>query len=416
LLRGNALQRIVLLTLLFVTANNGAAQSIDPDSPPPATEPSASAKEASPARRPVSTSVKNSPAMGGSTIMAKGQVKGVVEGRIRFDSSMFRNIAAGQIFIVESKTSGERAARVEVLQVSKNKKLSSAKVLKLESGLEVKDLLGLMIYREKDFKALYSEVQLSTLIAPEPLLGRNNSLNFHLNLQSVTPPAPNIMTGVALNQSVTSLGPTVEFFIPSKDPLSAANRLGLFVQYLQSIPITIVGKVNGTDETQSLKLNTTDTKAALIFKMRASRDSLSHFWISAGYQIVESRLKLETNVNVGNTGLEFKQTGPEFSFGVDGSPLPFLYLGLDLNAGLPQRYTSIDRSSAVARSGNWNQIKAGVYGELRYPVGRGKSNVLSLQMKGGATVDQYETKKNSQTVKENILNPLFAVRLGLHAG
>jgi hypothetical protein len=52
---------------------------------------------------------------------------------------MFRNIAVGQVFIVESKTSGERAARVEVQQISKNKRLTSAKILKLETGVEVKD-------------------------------------------------------------------------------------------------------------------------------------------------------------------------------------------------------------------------------------------------------------------------------------
>jgi hypothetical protein len=420
-LRGPMPLRILFSALLLAFADNGAAQtsSSESDSQIPAYDSSLPAIDYSSSGSSKKKSIKktdSSSALGNSSVMAKGEVKGIVEGRIRFDSRMFRNIAVGQVFIVESKTSGERAARVEVHQVSKNKRLTSAKILKLETGVEVKDLLGLTVYREKDFNALYSEVQLNTLIAPETLAGRNNSLNFHLNLLSVTPPAPNILTGVSLNQSITSLGPTIEFFIPSGEPQSVANRFGVHVQYLQSVPITIVGKVSGTDETQSLKLSTTDSKAALVFKMRASKDTLSQFWIAVGYQILESKLKLETNVNVGNTGVEFKQKGPEFSLGGDFSPLPFLYLGLDLNAGIPQKYTSTDSSSSAARSGNWTQIKTGVYGELRYPVGRSKSNVLSLQMKGGATIDQFENKKNSKTVKENVLNPLFAVRLGLHAG
>lgn len=437
MLRGTILLLRIVPLLLCAFAGNGLAQSSDselslqPDAPPsgesespdgnnPKNVQNKSATDNS-SRKPAAKKIQNPAAkglsaLGDSTVMSRGEVKGIVDGRIRFNSSKFRNISAGQIFIVESKTGGERAARVEVTQVSKNKRLSAAKILKLEAGVDVRDLLGLMVYREKDFKALYSEVQLTTLIAPEPLTGRNNALNIHLNLQGTTPPAPNILTGAALNQPITTIGPTIEIFIPSSEPQSTANRFGLSVQYLQAIPITVVGKVSGTDETQSLKLSTADTRIALTFKMRAAKDSLSHFWISAGYQTLDSKLKLETNVNVGNTGLEFKQKGPEFSVGGDFSPLPFFYLGLELNAGIPQKYTSSDTASGATRSGSWNQFKTGIYGELRYPVGRSKTNVMSLQMKGGATVDQFENKKNSKTVKENILNSLFAVRLGLHAG
>ena len=102
--------------------------------------------------------------------------------------------------------------------------------------------------------------------------------------------------------------------------------------------------------------------------------------------------------------------------GGDFSPLPFLYAGAELHAGVAQKYTGTDTANSSSRSGTWNQVRTGVYGELRYPVGRAKSNVLTLQMKGGATLDQIEIKQSTGSKKEQLLNPLFAVRLGLHSG
>jgi len=348
--------------------------------------------------------------------MAKGAVKGIVDGKLRFDSSMFKDISVGQAFIVESKTSGEIAAQLEVNQVSKNKRLTSAKIVKLQPGFQIGDLLGLMVYRDRDFKALYSETQLIALIAPDSIAGRNNMFSFHLNLVGVTPPAPNMITGVALNQSVTALGPTLEFYIPDRKAGSLRNKFGVQVQYLQSVPISIVGRVGGSEETQTLRLSTIDAKAALVFKSRASKDSLSQFWVSVGYQVLDSKVKLDTNVGSGNTEVTFTQKGPELGFGGDFSPLPFLYAGAELHAGIAQKYNGTDAANSSSRSGSWNQVRTGVYGELRYPVGRAKSNVLTLQMKGGAAIDQIEIKQSTGSKKDHLLNPLFAVRLGLHSG
>jgi hypothetical protein len=83
-----------------------------------------------------------------------------------------------------------------------------------------------------------------------------------------------------------------------------------------------------------------------------------------------------------------------------------------LNVGIPQKYTSTDKANESALSGKWNQIRAAVYGELRYPSGKVRTNLLSLQLKGGVSSDKIEVKKNSTKADENYLAPFFAVRLG----
>lgn len=343
---------------------------------------------------------------------AKGVVKGIIDGKIRFDSKEFTDIAVGQIFIVEGKTPGQLAARIETTQVSKNKKLAAAKIAKLEPEFQVTDLLNLAVYRERDFNARYGDSKVTAFVAPEAIVGRNNMLGIQLHVLNNIPPAANLITGVELNQAMTSIGAGFEFFLPHANFGTTLNRIGLKATYLQTIPIEIIGRVNGSDETQTLQTNAKNIKFGIIFRARSASGSLAEYWASAGYEIINTNAKIATNTGAGSTDIKFSQKGPEFAAGGDFSPLPFLYLGSDVNIGIPQKYTSSDTANDSARSGKWNQIRAAVYGELRYPTGKVRRNLLSLQLKGGVSSDSIEVKKNGAKVNESYLAPFFAVRLG----
>jgi len=347
---------------------------------------------------------------------AKGQIKGIVDGKPRFDCKEFTDIAVGQKFVVEGKTPGQLAATIEVIQVAKNRRTAAAKVLKLEPEFELNELLNLAVIREKDFNLRYSESSLAGFVAPDVIVGRNNMFGIQLNLLNYTSPAPNLITGVALNQGSIALGPSLEFFFPSSLAGGALNKLGFQLTYLQSIPLTIVGRVGSSDEVQTLKVTSSDLKFGVLYRSKALSKSLSNYWTSLGYEILDSKAKIDTNVGSGNTSIGFQQKGLELGLGGDFSPLPFFYLGADLLSGLPQKYSGTDSSNTAARSGSWNQFKLGAYGELRYPVGRLKTNILSIQIKAGASVDQIEVPKNGVTSKETLTAPLFGLRLGFFSG
>lgn len=370
-----------------------------------------SAKEASPTAKESSAEAPTTEQAATSS-SAKGTIKGIVDGKIRFDSKEFTDIAVGQIFIVEGKTPGQLAARIEVTQVSKNKKLAAAKVAKLEPEFQVTDLLNLTVHRERDFNARYGEERVTAFVAPEAIVGRNNMLGVQLHVLNYIPPAANLITGVELNQTMTALGAGTEVFLPHGKFGTNLNRIGLKATYLQSIPIEIIGRVNGSDETQTLQTDAKHIKFGIVYRARSASGSLAEYWVSAGYEIINTNAKIATNTGAGSTDIQFSQTGPEFAAGSDFSPLPFLYLGADVNVGIPQKYTSTDKANAAALSGKWNQIRAAVYGELRYPTGKVRTNLLSLQLKGGVSSDQIEVTKSAAKTKESYLAPFFAVRLG----
>ncbi|NBW83054.1 hypothetical protein EBR21_14995, partial [bacterium] len=209
---------------------------------------------------------------------------------------------------------------------------------------------------------------------------------------------------------------TLEFFFPGSLAGGLLNKLGLQLTYLQSIPLTIVGRVGNSEEVQTLKATSSDLKFALVYRSKALSKSLANSWASIGYEMLDTKAKIDTTVDSGNTSITFQQRGLELGLGGDFSPLPFFYLGADLLSGLPQKYTGTDSSNTSTRSGSWNQFKLGAYGELRYPVGRLKTNVLSIQIKGGVTVDQIDVPKNGTNTKETLTAPLFGLKLGFFSG
>jgi hypothetical protein len=344
--------------------------------------------------------------------MPKAIIRGIIDGMLRFNPREFTDIAKGQILIVESKNSGEIAARVEVTSVNKAKTTAAAKVVKSESVSGAAELVGLTLYREADFNAKYAQTDIAAVIAPKPILGRNHLFSAHLNFVAATSSAANVMTGLDLNQETQSFGLIFEGFLPEESPKFLDNKLGIRLSYAQSLPSTVVGRVASTDETQTFKLTSNEIKFGLIFKSRAKSGSLSQYWASLGYTMANTNSAWETNVGSGNTNLSLALQGLELSLGGDFSPLPFLYLGGDLAAGIPQKWTSKDSGNSVSRSGSWSSIVPSAYTELRYPIGAGKKNLFTIQVKGGLSIDQVQTTSGTSGKKENFTTPVFLVGVG----
>lgn len=344
--------------------------------------------------------------------MPKAVIRGIIDGTLRFSPKEFAGLKKGQILIVESKNPGEVAARVEVTAVNKARTTAAAKVIKAEAVKETPALVGLTLYRETDFKQKYAQTDIAAVIAPKPILGRNHLLAAHLNFISATSSAANVMTGLDLNQETQSFALVFEGFLPDDLPRFFENKVGLRLAYAQSLPSTVVGRVASTDETQTFSLSSNEFKAALVYKSRAKSGSLSQIWATLGYSMTSTKSAWETNVGSGNTNLSLELKGPELSVGGDFSPLPFLYLGSDVVAGIPQKWTSTDSGNKVSRSGKWNNYIASAYTELRYPIGAAKKDLFTLQVKGGMNIDQVQLASGSNAKKENFVTPVFLVGVG----
>jgi|GEM_PF-738435 len=354
-------------------------------------------------------STKNAPT---ENKIPKTVIRGIIDGKLRFNPKEFSDLKKGQVLLVESKNAGEVAARVEVTAINNGRTSAAAKVVKPEAVKEASDLVGLTLWRESDFNTKYAQSDIAAVIAPKPILGRNHLIAMHLNFVAATSSAANVMTGLDLNQETQSFAVGLEGFLPEDMPKFLDNKLGVRLSYAQSLPSTVVGRVASTDETQTFKLTTNEIKAALIYKSRAKSGSLSQWWGTLGYTMSNTNAAWETNVGSGNTELSLSLQGLEFGLGGDFSPLPFLYLGADFVAGIPQKWTSKDSGNSVGREGSWSMYLPSAYTELRYPMGAAKKDLFTLQVKGGLSIDQVQTSSSASAKKENFTTPVFLVGVG----
>ncbi|NBW82009.1 hypothetical protein EBR21_09670, partial [bacterium] len=101
------LLQTLCLALFLATARESFAQETDPPSPTVKTKTEASKTKSD------KSDAGGSPGTQAVSSSARGQVKGIVDGKPRFDCKEFTDIIVGQKFIVEGKTPGQIAATIE---------------------------------------------------------------------------------------------------------------------------------------------------------------------------------------------------------------------------------------------------------------------------------------------------------------
>ena len=345
----------------------------------------------------------------------KGQVQGIIGESLRLSCENIPTIAAKQIYIVEGKEPGQMAARIEITGVSKSKKLAGAKVLQLESGFLAQDLIKLYFYGQEDFKTRKPSGRIADFVAPPALQGRNPWVYFAIQTSLQQSIAANIVTGSNLNQSSNSFALDVVSFLPMEAGRTA-NRMGINLNYAQTLPTQVVARVVTSNETQTLSFSASKLESSLLFRFNYDQKSLARLSLGAGYQIVDNKIDVESSTGTGNTKISFKHKGPIFGLEGDFSPLPFLYLGLQSKIGIPQTYTATDSENQSALSGKWNNTSAAIFGELRYPIGSTKTSTLILNLSGGAIFHQIETKIDETKSAKSYISPEIKMSFGYGAG
>jgi hypothetical protein len=318
------------------------------------------------------------------------------------------------VYLVEGNPSGSIAARIEIVKLSKSKKTAIARVLKFETVTQLNSLVNLKFYRESDFLARQAKSETST--HNEHQSEKYNPLfTSSLHIGTRRSVATNVVTGADINQSLNTLSGKLLLFMPASLG-SVANRFGLRVNYQAALPSTLIAGVTSGQKDQTITINETIIEPTLIFRTIYSEKNYSRLSISAGYRMNSNLFKLESSTGTARTEISVEQSGPFFGLEADFSPLPFLYLGLNSQMGIPQTYKAKDSAINSALSGKWNVYDALLFAELRYPVGESQTKLLMLNFSGGLSLHQVDVDLSGAVTSKNYYAPEVVVSVGFGAG
>lgn len=346
--------------------------------------------------------------------MRSGKVVRVSGNNLRLNTSRFKDVAPKQVYLVEGTQPGSIAARIEVLKLSASKKTAIAKVLKFETVTELNALVNLSFYSEKDFLTRQAQAQ-ATNRSQTQSAALNPLFISSLHIGTRRSVATNVVTGADINQNLNTLSGKLLLFIPSSIG-TLANKFGLRVNYQTALPSTLIAGVTSGQKDQTITINETLIEPSLVFRSGYSEKNYSRFSVSAGYRLNSNLFKLESSTGAGGTDIKLQQSGPFFGLEADFSPLPFLYLGLSSQVGIPQTYKANDSSNDSSLSGKWNVYDALLFAELRYPVGESQTKLLMLNLSGGLSVHQLDVELSGVSTSKNYYAPEVIVSVGFGAG